>query len=162
MPPQCLLLCQDSPEGTALNTAFNMPRSCLTQVSLLLHLSSWFLLPATQEPGLINQDCLLGFTPSAKEPAVLPSAAGQGQLVNISGGGVSGQGIWGQPTPAKAAIFPPGKEIHQEQEGKPRMDISGCQPRGGLLLELWLEQSFVLTPIFCIAGSLAFLASRPL
>lgn len=90
--------------------ALKMPQSCLTQVSLLLQVFSWFLLPATQEPRLINQDCLLGFTPSAEEPAVLPSAAGQGQLVNISGGGVGGQGIWGQPAPAKAVIFPPGEE----------------------------------------------------
>lgn len=69
-------------------------------------------MPATQEPGLINQDSLLGFTPSAKEPAVLTSAARAWAAREHFRRAAGGQGIWGQPAPAKAAIFPHG-------EGKP-------------------------------------------
>lgn len=89
-----------------------MPQSYWTRVSALWQVSSRFLLPATQEPGLINQDSLLGFTPSAKEPAVLTSAARAWAAREHFRRAAGGQGIWGQPAPAKAAIFPHG-------EGKP-------------------------------------------
>lgn len=56
--------------------------------------------------NLINKLELLGFT---RKPAVLPNTIGQEQLINILGGRINGQGIWGQPTPAKTATFLPGE-----------------------------------------------------
>ena len=76
---------------------------------------------------------------------MLPSVSGQGQLINILGGEVGGQGIWGQPAAARAASFHSGEKggegrgrIQQETEqGENQGDTLGESSPQGTAAGIW-------------------------